>query len=157
MRAKLSFANVTSVLALFVALGGTGYAAGVFADHARFADNAGSVDNLSASRSPTPGKLLALDHSGKFPGAAIPPPGVVERSAEGTLFAAAYCQQGEIVTGGGGFAAGSGLIVSSIPQRGARRNLVGWAVRGSAPGSVVTAKVLCARTVSGNSHINSHI
>jgi hypothetical protein len=147
MRPKLSFANVTSLLALFVALGGVAYAAGVvpFASRAGFAVNAGKVDGLSASRTPKAVWLLSLDGRGKFPAAAIPPPTVVERTGVGRLFAAAFCRQGETVTGGGGFA-DTGLIVSSMPHRGTMNNLVGWEVRGSDPSSNVTAVTLCARS-----------
>jgi hypothetical protein len=146
LRAKLTFANVTSVLALFIALGGAGYAAGVvpFASRAGFADNAGKVDQLTAARSPKPGQLLALDRGGRFPAAAIPPPGVVEHVGLGRLFAKAFCSQGETVSGGGGFAA-QGVIIASRPQPGTRGNLVGWSVRGSDPAATVTAEVLCVR------------
>jgi hypothetical protein len=147
VRAKLTFANVTSLLALFIALGGAGYAAGVvpFASRAGFADNAGKVDHLTAARSPKPGQLLALDHAGRFPAAAIPPPGVVERVGHGKWFAAAYCLQGEIVTGGGG-KTDTGVVVASGPHHGTRGNLVGWSVRASDSGAPTTAEVLCART-----------
>ena len=146
MRRHLSFANVTSLLALFIALGGAAYAAGVvpFASRAGFASNAGKVDGLSASRTPKAVWLLSLDGTGKFPTAAIPPPNVVERTGTGRLFAAAFCHQGETVTGGGGFA-DTGLIISSAPHHGTMNNLVGWEVRGSDPSSNVTAVTLCAR------------
>jgi hypothetical protein len=147
MRAKLSYANVVSSLALFVALGGAGYAAGVvpFAAHAGYADNAGKVDGISASLSPKPHTLAALDHRGVLPAAAAPPPFVVEHDNRGRGYAAAYCRQGEVVTGGGG-TTDSGIVAASGPKRGTRGNLVGWAVSSSDSGSRVTAQVLCART-----------
>jgi hypothetical protein len=147
MRAKLSYANVMSSIAVFIALGGAAFAAGVipYAARAGFANNAGAVNNLKASRSPKPATLLALDHRGEFPASVIPPPGELERDARGRGYAAAYCQQGEIVTGGGG-TTDSGVIASSGPKKGNLANLVGWAVSSSDSGGKVTAQVLCART-----------
>jgi hypothetical protein len=146
MRSKLSFANVTSLLALFIALGGAAYAAGVpFASHAGYADNAAKVDGLSASRSPRPVWLVSLNGAGKFPGSTIPLPAVLTRASTGRLFAAAYCHQGEVVTGGGGFA-NNGVIVASAPQRGSLGNVVGWQVKGSDILQNVTAVVVCARS-----------
>ena len=178
MRARITYANVVSTLALFVALGGAGYAAGVvplaakarFADRAAYATKAGAavkagtagaaakagtavaaafalnartVDHLSAARSPRPHALLALDGAGRFPAAVVPAPAVVERTATGKGFAAAFCRRGEIVTGGGG-AIDSGVVVSSGPHRGNRGNLVGWAVRSSDSAATVTSEALCS-------------
>jgi hypothetical protein len=147
MRRRLSFANVTSLLALFIALGGAAYAAGVvpFASRAGFADNAAKVNGLSASRSAKPVWLVSLNGAGKFPGSTIPLPAVLTRASTGRLFAAAYCHQGEVVTGGGGTAQ-DGVIVTSAPQRGSAGNVVGWQVKGSDILANVTAVVVCARS-----------
>jgi Collagen triple helix repeat (20 copies) len=59
-------------IALFVALGGPSQAARIV-DRALFARNAGSVDGLSATKRPRPGKLLALNAKGKFPARVLPP------------------------------------------------------------------------------------
>jgi hypothetical protein len=69
----------------------------------------------------------------------------VERDSHGRGFAAAYCRQGEIVTGGGG-TTDNGAIASSRPHKGTLGNLVAWAVSSSDSGATVTAQVLCART-----------
>jgi hypothetical protein len=66
-------AMVVAMLALFVALGGPGYAAGVVSR----ADNSDKVDGFHASKTPKPNRLLPLDKKGKLPTAVLPsqPPG----------------------------------------------------------------------------------
>lgn len=84
---------VLSATALVVAaLGATpaGEATANVVKRALFANNAGKVDGISASRTPRPGKLLPLDGSGKFPASALPasPPAVEPPpTAEGPLVA----------------------------------------------------------------------
>ena len=61
---------ILSVTALVVALAGItplGQAARDAADAVRFARNADKVDGLHASKSPKPGRLLALNSARKFP------------------------------------------------------------------------------------------
>lgn len=61
--------------ALIVALLGItplGHAAANAVRVALFAQNAGKVGNIRASRTPAPGKLLALDAEGKFPSSVLP-------------------------------------------------------------------------------------
>ena len=94
-------AMFVALVALFIALGGPGYAAGTVqtvlfakrADRARFATRAGTahvagrahkattatsakkagkVDGFNASATPIPNTLLALGANGKFPAAALP-------------------------------------------------------------------------------------
>lgn len=59
--------------ALFISLGGPGWAAQVshvvFADRARDAE---AVDGIKAARHPVPGRLLALDRTGRFPASVVP-------------------------------------------------------------------------------------
>ena len=82
-RSRLTFANVVSCVALFVALGGSAVALDVvpFAKEAGFAKKAGKakkakkagkVDGLSASKTPKRNRLLALDGQAKFPAAVLP-------------------------------------------------------------------------------------
>jgi len=98
-----------ALIALFIALGGPGYAATVGsalfakrADHARYADRAGSarkagtathakfaksakragkVDGFNASATPIPRTLLALGANGRFPPSVLPTTRVVFRRA----------------------------------------------------------------------------
>ena len=61
--------------ALLVALLGItplGHAAADAVRVAIFAQNAGKVGNIKASRTPVPGQLLALDAKGRFPASALP-------------------------------------------------------------------------------------
>lgn len=80
---RLTFANVVSCVALFVALGGSAIALDVvpFAKEAGFAKKAGKakkakkagkVDGLSASKTPKKNRLLALDGEAKFPSTVLP-------------------------------------------------------------------------------------
>jgi hypothetical protein len=74
LRPHLTYANVMATMALFVALGGGAYAAGVvpFAKKAAFAKNAGKVDGFVASVVPRSKTLLPLGANGKLPLSAIP-------------------------------------------------------------------------------------
>src|SRR5438034_9231566 len=66
------------------ALGWTGLgSAAVSAVRVAFAQNAGAVDGISASRSPKAGKLLALGRDGRFPAKAIPGNGIVLEGPRG--------------------------------------------------------------------------
>ena len=70
-----------SVAALVVAVLGVtplGEAARKTVRVALFARNAGMVNGIKASRRPVPGRLLALDRTGRFPASVLrpPPPGV---------------------------------------------------------------------------------
>src|ERR671936_2076816 len=67
---------VLSALALgiaMLALTGLGQAALSIVPLAKFAQNAGKVNGIQASRSPQAGKLLALNSAKKFPKSVIPP------------------------------------------------------------------------------------
>src|SRR5919204_1639281 len=67
---------VLSALALgiaMLALTGLGQAALSIVPLAKFAQNAGKVNGVQASRSPQAGKLLALNRAKKFPKSVIPP------------------------------------------------------------------------------------
>jgi hypothetical protein len=73
-----------STLALVVALTGVGAADAVRAvRRALFAQNAGSVDGISASRTPHPGRLLALGRDGRFPSGVVPAGPRGPRGAQG--------------------------------------------------------------------------
>jgi len=61
-------AMVVAMLALFVALGGPGYAASV----ANRAVNSDKVDGFHASKAPKPNHLLPLNKKGKLPTAVLP-------------------------------------------------------------------------------------
>jgi len=68
---------VLSAIALVVAVLGTtpaGESAANVVKRALFANNAGKVGGIRASRLPEPGKLLALDDAGQFPASVLPPP-----------------------------------------------------------------------------------
>jgi Collagen triple helix repeat (20 copies) len=72
MRKHLPLSIALAALVVGV-LGWTGLgSAAVGAVRVAFAQNAGAVDGISASRTPKPGKLLALRKNGKFPLSAIP-------------------------------------------------------------------------------------
>jgi hypothetical protein len=71
LRERVTYANVMSTLAVFVALGGSAVAVGVV-PFAKRAGNANRVDGLHASRTPKKGTLLALDPSAKFPVSVLP-------------------------------------------------------------------------------------
>jgi hypothetical protein len=69
IRQRATYANVTASLALIFAVSASpvgAEAAGVVKRALR-ANNADKVDGLSASRTPKPGQLLALDGTGRFP------------------------------------------------------------------------------------------
>ncbi|MCE7894007.1 MAG: hypothetical protein DYH12_30640 [Sorangiineae bacterium PRO1] len=69
--AKLAFA--LSAISLAVSLAGvTPVEAVKSVKRSLFANNAGAVDGISASRTPKPGRLLALDAQGRFPGSVLP-------------------------------------------------------------------------------------
>jgi len=70
-------ALLVAAVALALAVSPLAYGAAKAVKHALFADNAGKVDGLSASKKPKPGKLLALNKKGKFPSKVVPvgPPG----------------------------------------------------------------------------------
>lgn len=62
-----------ALIALFVALGGPGYAAsGVHAVFAKKATTADKLDGFHASKTPKPGTLLPLNRQGKFPASVLP-------------------------------------------------------------------------------------
>ena len=61
-------ALLLAVMAMFIALGGPGYAAGVV----KKAVNADKVDGLHASRAPRAGRLLPLDAKAKLPASVLP-------------------------------------------------------------------------------------
>jgi hypothetical protein len=63
--------NVVSVMALFVALGGVGYAASVVRS-VFSSGNARKVDGLRASSRPKPHMLLPLNGQAKFPASVLP-------------------------------------------------------------------------------------
>lgn len=66
-------ALLLALFALCISLGGTSTAANIkHAVHPKDARNADSVNWISASRKPQPGKLLALGKNGKFPARVIP-------------------------------------------------------------------------------------
>lgn len=68
MKQGLTYANVMATVAVFVALSGGAYAAGVVP----FAKNAGRVGDIQASRTPKAGRLLALDSHRRFPASVLP-------------------------------------------------------------------------------------
>lgn len=83
MRKHLPLSIALAALAVGV-LGWTGLgSAAVNAVTVAFAKNAGAVDGISASRSPKPGKLLALGKNGRFPPKAIPGNGIVLEGPRG--------------------------------------------------------------------------
>lgn len=61
-----------SVMALCVALVGSPGAAVSAVKKVVFADNAGSVNGLKASKKPRPGRLVALNENKKFPSSVLP-------------------------------------------------------------------------------------
>lgn len=74
MRARYPYLpHVLSALALTVALAGVTPADAVSTvKRALFAKNAGAVDGISASRTPSAGKLVPLDATAKLPSAVLP-------------------------------------------------------------------------------------
>ena len=70
--AKPSPALVVALIALVVSLSPLAYGAAKTVRHALFADNAGKVNGIKASKKPKPGKLLALNKRGKFPAKVLP-------------------------------------------------------------------------------------
>ncbi len=72
MRSRLPL--LIASLALVVALIGTPFvqAAASAVGRALFANNAGAVNGIKASKTPKPGQLLALDRSGKLPASVVP-------------------------------------------------------------------------------------
>lgn len=68
---------VLSLVALAVAILGwtpAGEAAGSWVKQALYAKNAGKVNGIKASKTPVPGRLLALDLAGQFPASVLPQP-----------------------------------------------------------------------------------
>lgn len=68
---------VLSLVALAVALLGwtpAGEAAQSWVKQALYAKNAGKVNGIRASKTPVPGRLLALDLAGQFPASVLPQP-----------------------------------------------------------------------------------
>lgn len=146
LRPRMRFADITSLLALVLSLGGVAYAAGAvpFASKARFAFNSERVDGVRASATPLSGHLITLDHSRKLPQSVIPTPQPRVVSRTGNGFAAAYCPLHMRVTGGGGRVLGAGVLVHSGPQLGSNGILAGWAVEGSDSTQAVSAQVVCS-------------
>ncbi len=72
MRSRLPL--MIASLALVVALIGTPFvqAAASAVGRALFANNAGAVNGIKASKTPKPGQLLALNRSGKLPASVVP-------------------------------------------------------------------------------------
>ena len=72
MRSRLPL--LIASLALVVALIGTPFvqAAASAVGRALFANNAGAVNGIKASKTPKPGQLLALDRTGKLPASVVP-------------------------------------------------------------------------------------
>ena len=103
IRSKLTFANVTALLALFIALGGSAYAfhLGKNAVKTKNIKNGAVTEAKLAQGAVTAAKLAA---------GAIGSPTVVVRTAEKPLndnsnaIPEALCQPGEVATGGGGAA-----------------------------------------------------
>ena len=90
IRSKLTFANVTSMIALLVALSGTALALQNNTVRSRHIVN-GQV------RTPDLGKLFVRSADGtQIPG------GIAANGAYETGFSQAYCQNGEIAVSGGG-------------------------------------------------------
>jgi hypothetical protein len=130
-RSRLSYANVTATLALFVALGGSAYAATALP-----ADSVGSAQiKPSAVRSPeiadgavrgsevADGSLRPADFAGSEEPITkvIRRPGpVVAIAPAHSADASAYCRSGERALGGGGFDAegfhDNFVLFSSIPR-----------------------------------------
>ncbi|MDP9259694.1 MAG: hypothetical protein M3Q31_24515 [Actinomycetota bacterium] len=65
-------ATVIATIALVLAAAPIGQAANGWVKRALYARNAGSVDGISASRTPHKGKLIALPASGKLPASIFP-------------------------------------------------------------------------------------
>lgn len=165
LRPRLTFANVVSSLALFVALGGSAYAATQLPKDSvgtkQLKDGAVTKAKLAAGALGVPGPTGKQGIAGPqgTPGAPGSPgspgsPGathvVVRRAVGGEFDAVAKCEPGELATGGGGFmdteAHGGGFIGSSEPLQNASGAPIGWEVSGSSaegePGFPV-AYVVC--------------
>jgi len=69
---RTSPALVVAAVALALTVSPLAYGAAKAVGHAFFADNAGKVDGLRASKKPKPGRLLALNTKGKFPSKVVP-------------------------------------------------------------------------------------
>src|SRR5690349_17029816 len=103
-KARQWAALAIALLALFVALGGPGYATTTV--NRAFAANAEEVDGFHASSRPKPRMLLALDRAGKLPASVLPlttgpagpagaqgatgPPGTINGVVAGGDLAGAY-------------------------------------------------------------------
>jgi hypothetical protein len=153
LRPRLTFANVVSCLALFVALGGSAYAATQLPKNSvgtkQLKDGAVTQAKLAkgvgagAGERGTEGRQGPVGPQGSpgAPGSPGTPGGsgathVVVRRALGNEFeAVANCEPGEVATGGGGFtdteAQGGGFLASSEPVQNAGGEPTGWEVSGS--------------------------
>jgi hypothetical protein len=134
------------------------------------AKNALKVDNIKASRTPTPGMLLALDAAGKLPASvgAVGPKGdkgdpgatnVVVRvsdpvtATDGNVYATTtvQCASGEVAVGGGGGAVASGAGGVTLTDSKPTPNTTGSTPTGWSAGMIVSsgysgaAYVICAR------------
>ncbi|HYZ76564.1 MAG TPA: hypothetical protein VE596_04240 [Gaiellaceae bacterium] len=168
LRRRLSYANVMATLALFVALGGTSFAAASLVP----ANSVGStqIKNRSIRLIDIRKKAITLLKGQKGPRGPAGPPGaqgvkgdkgdkgdpgatnVTRRSAPSvpvpagtTKAATAVCQQGEVATGGGGFSnLSSASLVSSFPSGTPPK---AWRVylRATAANTTLTPYVICAR------------
>ena len=135
------------------------------------AKNAIKVDNIKASRTPTPGMLLPLDASGKLPESigAVGPKGdkgdkgdkgktgdsgatkvLVRFSSSvngvGTIIATANCLTGEKATGGGYISNASTVAVSaSFPVADSSQTAIAWTVKAYNPTNYTIATyVVCS-------------
>ncbi len=90
---------VPSLVALAVALLGwtpAGEAAQSWVKRALYAKNAGKVNGIKASKTPVPGRLLALDLAGQFPASVLPQPAQAP-----TTDAYSVCRNGAVPIGTG--------------------------------------------------------
>jgi hypothetical protein len=154
LRSRLSYANVTATLALFLALGGGAYAA------AKLPANSVGPEQLQSDAVSSPkvldGSLLSKDFkAGELPAGGVSGLQVVYASSAsgpgGTKDAEAVCPSGKKVTGGGSLVSGGSGATPQVSAPGQTTNPTSWYVeaRQFTPNDVswtVTAYAVCANT-----------
>jgi hypothetical protein len=160
MKARLPV--VLSLTALVIAVAGftpVGEAARDAIPIARFARNADKVDGIHASRTPRPGRLLALNSARKFPASVLTtgPTGVAgleilnaatALDSSSPKSAVVNCPAGKKILGGGARATGGGAVEVAVseayPASATQWATVAREVDATGASWTLTAYALCA-------------